>query len=132
MVKLYKSEPKFYQYLQLTKHFDVYSMNLTLFLKNGIETIDHMYFLMNENKVDGELVSCFIFKPKDLVYSTLFTFDSNVRLSSNGMVTLKQKMTINIGKILTILPWQNSMVFMLDHYGELYLFNINTMELTNL
>ena len=45
MVKLSKEETKFYHYLQLTKFLAMRSLNLTLFLKDGIKTIDHMFFL---------------------------------------------------------------------------------------
>lgn len=65
MVKLSKEETEFYHYLQLTKFLAMRSLNLTLFLKNGIKTIDHMYFLEQESKLDGSLSCSFIYKPKD-------------------------------------------------------------------
>lgn len=45
IVKLSIENPKFYSYLELTTFFQMKSFNISLTLKNEIETIDHMVLI---------------------------------------------------------------------------------------
>ena len=132
MVKLSKEETEFYHYLQLTKFLAMRSLNLTLFLKNGIDTIDHMFFIEQESRLDGKLTCSFLYKSKDKVHSLIYSYSSKIKPKDNEIPTMKKELSVNIGKIVKILPWQGAVVFLLNEKGGLFLYNSLTKEITTL
>lgn len=105
IVKLSMEHPKFYSYLELTTFFQMKSFNISLTLKNEIESIDHMVLFETSSAIDGATTQTLLLKLKDSDVTRIYLTDTEVKNEGSSVKTLTKQLTINVGKISKIITW---------------------------